>query len=394
MDSWRELRLLPRRIWILAGAAMINRAGTMALPFLTLYLVRSLGFSAARAGAYLGLYGAVSLVVAPLAGRACDRVGTRAMMLWCLTSSGLAMLAFPSARTPGAVAAMTVLWALATEGFRPAVMTAVSESAPDSMRKQAYALNRLAVNVGMSVGPALGGFLASVSFRSIWYVDAATSLAASAVLFAALPAAKPSEHDAPPPVSARGLSDPRLRALLLAALPVSVVFFQHEGPMPVYLVRDLGLPPSFFGLLFTINTALIIALEVPINHATAKWTPARTLSLGSALFAVGFGAYGLGTRRWHIVLATAIWTFGEMILMPGMTAYVSEISPEGRRGEYMGLYMMAFSLSFMAGPWAGLYALDRWGAQALWGLCFAVGAVSVALFARTGATASSPLPRP
>ncbi len=389
MESWRELRHLPRRIWILSGAALINRAGTMALPFLTLYLTRALGLSATRAGALLALYGAVSLVVMPFAGRLCDTWGTDRLMLTSLTVSALSMLAFPSARTFAQAAAVIVVWSVSTEAFRPAVMTAVSEAAPDRLRKQAYALNRLAVNLGMSVGPALGGYLATVSFRSIWYVDAATSLAAVCALWSALPPARPGAHDSAPPVSARGLSDPRLRALLVAALPVSVVFFQHEGPMPVYLVRDLGLPPSFYGLLFTINTALIVALEVPLNHATSRWSHARTLSLGSALFAAGFGAYGLGSMRWHIALATVVWTFGEMILMPGMTAYVSEISPEGRRGEYMGLYMMAFSLSFMLGPWAGLWALENWGAQALWGACFAIGAVSVALFARTGAKAAS-----
>ncbi|UPT72555.1 MAG: MFS transporter [Elusimicrobiota bacterium] len=361
MESWRALRRLPRRVWILSAAAMINRAGTMALPFLTLYLTGALGFTPARAGAYLGLYGAVSLLVAPAAGYLCDAWGTRRMMLVTLSISGASMLAVPAARGPVAVAAAIVVWAAATEAFRPAVMTAVSESAPADMRQQAYALNRLAVNVGMSLGPALGGWLATVSYPAIWYVDAATSLAAAAVLAVSLPPAPPVPAAREGGPSARGLLDPRLRALLIAALPVSLVFFQHEGPMPVYLVRDLGLSPSFYGLLFTVNTALIVALEVPLNHATARWSHARTLSLGAALFAAGFGAYGLGTRAAHIMIATVIWTFGEMILMPAMTAYVSEISPEDRRGEYMGLYMTGFSLAFTAGPWAGLYALERWG---------------------------------
>jgi len=383
MNSWRELARLPRRIWILSAAALINRAGTMALPFLTLYLIKAIGMTPARAGATLGLYGAVAFFAGPASGRLCDRFGAGPMMLGSLTLSGLSMLAFPFAKSEAAVAAMTVIWALTTEGFRPAVMTAISESAPPELRKQAYALNRLAVNVGMSLGPAVGGFLAAVSFPAIWLVDGATSLVAAAVLWRALPPAPKTAAEAEDAaLSVQGLRDPRLRFFLLAALPVSVVFFQHEGALPVHLVRDLGLSPSFYGLLFTINTAIIVALEVPLNHATAAWSNRRILSLGSALFAAGFGAYGLASRPWHIGAATVVWTFGEMILMPAMTAYVSEISPAGRRGEYMGLYMMGFSLSFMIGPWAGLYALDRWGAGTLWGLCFGVGMVSAALYSR------------
>jgi MFS family permease len=383
MNSWKELAKLPRRIWILSAAALINRAGTMALPFLTLYLVKEIGMTPGRAGAMLGLYGAVALLAGPVAGRLCDRVGTRPMMLWCLALSGVAMLLFPLAKTEGRVAALLAFWSLTSEGFRPAIMAAVSESAPESMRKQAYALNRLAVNIGMSLGPALGGFLAAFSFKSIWLVDGATSLAAALVLRAALPPAPARATRAEgAAVSAQGLLDPRLRFAILAALPVSLVFFQHEGALPVHLVSDLGLSPSFYGLLFTINTAVIVALEVPINHATAHWSDRRTLSLGSALFAAGFGLYGLADARWEIAAATVVWTFGEMVLMPGLTAYISGISPEERRGEYMGLYLMGFSLAFMAGPWAGLWALEHWGSGPLWAASFFVGMASAALFAK------------
>ncbi|MBI5246495.1 MAG: MFS transporter [Elusimicrobia bacterium] len=382
MESWRALAKLPRRVWILSASALINRAGMMALPFLTLYLTRALGFTPARAGAMLGLYGAVAFLAGPVAGKLCDRWGTTRMMTGCLTVSGLVMLAFPLAKTPGEVAAMTVLWALSTEGFRPAVMTAFSESAPPEMRKQAFALNRLAVNIGMSLGPALGGFLAAASFPAIWIVDGATTLAAACVLVAALPRPARAVKGEEVVMSARGLSDPLLLWCLLAAFPVSLVFFQHEAALPVYLVRDLAMSTSFYGLLFTVNTALIIAFEIPLNHATAAWPYRRSLALGCALFAAGFGGYGLGGGAWGIAAATAVWTFGEMTLMPSMTAYVTDISPEGRRGEYMGLYMMGFSLSFMVGPWAGLTALDSWGPGALWGGCAALGLLSAALFWR------------
>lgn len=384
MNAWRELARLPRRLWVLAAASLINRAGTMALPFLPLYLTRSLNFSAGQAGAVIALYGAVSFVVAPLSGRFCDRWGTHRLMVASMAGSGLVMLAFPRARSLLEVGAMTALLALATEAFRPAAMTAVAETAAPETRKQAYALHRLALNLGMSVGPAIGGFLAAVSFSALWIVDGLSSLLAAAVL--ALAAFGPAPRTAPAetPPSARGLSDPRLRYCLLAFVPVAVVFFQHESSLAIFLVRDLGLSEAFYGLQFTLNTLLIVALEVPLNHATAHWPARRSLALGASLFAVGFGLLAFASTAWHVSATTIVWTFGEMILLPAMSAYVSDIAPARRRGEYMGLYTMSFSLAFMIGPWAGLFALQRWGPTALWGCVFLSGAASSLLLSRVG----------
>lgn len=382
MNAWRELSRLPRRLWILAAANLINRAGTMALPFLSLYLIKARGFGVGAAGAMLALYGGAAFVVGPVSGALCDRWGANRVMIWSLAASGLAALAFPLAHGVPAVSAMVLLWALGGEAFRPAGMTVVSESAPPDMRKQANALNRLAVNLGMSVGPAIGGFLAAVSFPALWIVDGVTTLAAAAVLARFLRDAGPARAEGAGVPSFRALSDPRLRYCLFAAVPIAVVFFQNDGTLPVFLVRNLGLNESFYGLMFTLNTLLIVAFEIPLNHATAAWSHRRTLAVGAGLFAAGYGAHAFARAGWHVAAATAVWTVGEMIFLPGLTAYVADISPDGRRGEYMGLYSMSFSFSFMLGPWAGLAVLERWGPGVLWPAAFAVGVLGTALFAR------------
>jgi MFS family permease len=382
MEAWRELARLPRRLWILAAANLINRAGTMALPFLSLYLIKTRGFSVGAAGAMLALYGAAAFVVGPISGALCDRWGANRVMIASLAASGMAALAFPLAHGLAGVSAMVLLWALSGEAFRPAGMTVVSESAPPDMRKQANALNRLAVNLGMSVGPALGGFLAAVSFPALWIVDGLTTLAAAVVLARFLTDAGPTRAEGVGLPSLRALADPRLRYCLYATIPVAVVFFQNDGTLPVFLVRNLGLNESFYGLLFTLNTLMIVALEIPLNHAIASWSHRRTLTVGAGLFALGYGAHAFVRAGWHVAVATAVWTVGEMIFLPGLSSYVADISPDGRRGEYMGLYSMSFSFAFMLGPWAGLLLLERAGPAALWSAAFAIGILGTVLFAR------------
>lgn len=385
MQAWLSLRRLPRRVWVLSLAAFVNRLGTMALPFLTLYLTGALGWPAGRAAGMVALYGAVGLCVAPLAGRLCDRWGAGRLMLWSLALSGLAMLVFPAARGFAPVAAMTVSWALVTEAFRPANLTAITESVPEDQRQQAYALHRVGLNLGMSVGPALGGFLAAVSFRWVWLTDAATSLAAAALLWALLEPAPERAAASSSGPSARALSDGRLLRALAGVLLVSLVFFQLDASVPLHLVRGLGLSTRFYGVLFTVNTALIVTLEIPLNHAVRRWPLRRTLALGALLFAAGFGLYGLCRTPAQVLLATGVWTFGEMILMPAMSSRVAELAPASRRGEYMGLYLMAFAAGFTLAPMAGVGLLERFGAGALYLACAAVGSLAALVFFLAGA---------
>ncbi len=106
--------------------------------------------------------------------------------------------------------------------------------------------------------------------------------------------------------------------------------------MPLYLVRDLHYRASFYGGLFVLNTLLIVALEVALNTAMAHWPARPTMAVGTVLVAIGFGALGATHAALPIALTVVVWTFGEMIFFPTATAYVAEVAPAGRTGEYMG----------------------------------------------------------
>ena len=392
LNPWSDLAGLPRDSWLLALATLVNRAGTMVIPFLALHFTRNLGFSAGQAGLALAAYGVVSLLTSPFAGRLSDRVGSQRILTLSLFLGGLGFWALPLLRTlPQVLAGMVVLSAV-TEAMRPATLALVSDLAPPELRRQAFALNRLAINLGMSVGPALGGFLAARSFATVFWVDGATSIAASLVLLVfPLRVGSVESHAAAPP-SLGAIADRRLRYVILCLLPVILVFFQHEGPMPVWMVEDLGMPTQNFGLLFTINTLLIVFLEVRLNGLTAHWSPARALATGSALCTVGFGALAFLTTYWGVVATVVVWTFGEMILFPATAAYVSELAPPTRRGEYMGFYSMTFGIGFTLGPWAGLSVLEAAGARTLWLACLAVGTVSTLLLGRIRVEGAAAVP--
>jgi MFS family permease len=160
---------------------------------------------------------------------------------------------------------------------------------------------------------------------------------------------------------------------------VSAVFFQHEGALPLFLVQDLNLSTAFYGMLFTINTLMIVFLEVPLNAATAHWPHRWALAAGSLLFATGSGLFGFASGPGMIVFGIVVWTFGEMMLFPQASAYVADIAPPHRRGSYMGAYAFAFSIAFAIGPWAGTTIFAHFGATTLWTSVFLVGLVATVI---------------
>jgi MFS family permease len=382
---WKGLGDLPREIWILFAATVVNRVGTMVLPFLTIYLTRQMGLEPARAGLVVALYGAGALIASPVAGLLCDRFGSLRLMKVSLLLSASVMLGTLSARSFSALAVWIFVLALTTEMYRPANLAATSRLVSPEHHKAAFALNRLAINLGMSVGPALGGFLAELSFRMLFLVDAFTTILAGLVLtFCRFsvdsPVSRPPTEHGPP--WRKALSDRSLVFFLLAMTPVTLVFFQDMTAMPLYFVQDLRLPAAAYGLSFTINTLMIVFLEVPLNLATVRWSHRFTLALGSLLVSLGFGMFGLVHGLAGAMGAVVVWTLGEMILLPGQTAYVAHIAPPGRQGQYMGMFSMAFALGFVIGPWLGMELYQLWGGRMLWGIALGCGIVSVILCSR------------
>ncbi|HEX8091922.1 MAG TPA: MFS transporter [Blastocatellia bacterium] len=388
MNPWRSLRGMPKEVWVLFTATLINRMGTMVLPFLVLYLTQSAGLSPQQAGLTLILYGVGALVTAPLSGRLSDHVGSLRIMKASLFLSGAFLFVFPLARSFAAILAITIIWAISNEAFRPANMASLTSLVPPEQRKAAFALNRLAINLGMSVGPAVGGFIIMASFDTLFFVDGATSILAGLILTLTTrrtnvkseACAAGSEGSAGPPEKRlRLLADHRLLYFLFAMTLVEIVFFQHEGAMPLFVVRDLKLSESAYGLLFTINTVLIILVEVPLNTAMARWPHKNSMALGALLCGAGFGALALASGFLTVAATVVIWTFGEMILFPSGSAYVADIAPAPRMGEYMGFYVMTFGAAFIISPWLSILILEEFGASTLWVASLACAALAAAM---------------
>ena len=107
---------------------------------------------------------------------------------------------------------------------------------------------------------------------------------------------------------------------------------------------------------------------------------------------MGFGASALARGPLTLAATVSVWTVGEMLLFPGSSAYVADLAPPDRRGDYMGLYSMTFGVCFAIGPWLGTVLYERYGGDVLWAVMFAFGLASTALMMKVPSTSSPPSP--
>ncbi len=383
---WSGLKEIPRNIWILAAASLINRSGTMVLPFMSLYAVTELKVSAGNAGLVLAAYGMGAFVSAPFTGKLSDRFGSVRLMTISLFAAGIFLIGYSFVTNFYIFLLMSFFWAIIAEAFRPASMSFVSTEAPADRRKTAFALYRLALNLGMSVGPLIGGLLSTINFHLLFYVDGITSIAAAIFLLfshlneTTVKSSLSKEDDKAPGEdfykSTSVFKNRKFVFLLLAIIPVVIVFFQFIGAMPLFIVDELGFSRATFGIMISINTLLIIFIEVPLNDAMRNWADWKALMLGALFSGFGFGLLSVFHTIYGIILSIVFWTFGEMIFFPAANDYVSEISPEKRRGEYMGYFQMTFSFAFIIGPWMGTEVLENFGSFTLWVGCLVFGLIS------------------
>jgi predicted MFS family arabinose efflux permease len=227
----------------------------------------------------------------------------------------------------------------------------------------------------------VGGFLILYSFPLIFWVDGVTSLLAAVVLTITLTHYSTHEQtsDADWKLWKAMVRDRRLILFLCAVVIIFTTIFQYFSTIPYVCVHELGLPASAYGLLFIVNTLLIVTIEVPLNLAMSKWHHHHSLALGALFTAVGFGAMLFVSGFWGVVIIIVIWTFGEMIFVPSSSAYVADIAAPERRGMYMGIFQMAGNVAFTLSGWMGMKILESFGSAVLWIFLFGICIVAALL---------------
>jgi predicted MFS family arabinose efflux permease len=368
---------LPRAVWIQALATLVNRSGTMVLPFMSLYLTTKLGFSIIAAGQVLSLYGIGAIAGSWLGGTLSDRFGPVRVQVASLAATGAGFLVLSHFTGRLAVSLAVFGLALVAESFRPALFTAIARGSQAVVRTRSLALVRLAVNLGMSVGPAVGGLLAVHHYGLLFVADAATCWAAALVL--GLGAAETERREWAPARPSGPMPSPWKDGPYVAFLAVMVVlgtvFFQLSSTMPLYFREHYRMAEDSIGMLLAINTVIIVAVEMVLLRALEHRDHLLLAGLGCLLVCAGFGLLPLGSSRAFAALTVVVWTAGEMLSLPFTNSVAADRAPAAASGRYLGAYSLSFALAFVLAPAIGTSVYGRFGPGALWAGVAATGAV-------------------
>jgi predicted MFS family arabinose efflux permease len=374
---------LSREVWWLSGITLINRAGTMVIPFLSLYLTKSMGFTLPQVGWVMTAFGLGSVLGSFLGGWMTDRIGNYKVMVFSLISSGLAFILLRLADGFWPVCIGVFFTVTLSDLFRPASMVALRLYSKPENRTRSVTLIRLAINLGFAAGPALGGLLiATAGYSALFWIDGLTCISAAFLMMAKLHPrrAKPNEEKAPQ-VLQSPYRDREYLLFLVSMLIFGFVFLQLFSTIPLYYRDGHGLTEDQIGLMMAFNGLLIFLTEMPLIKALEQSRHHKLMlaAVGAGLVAVSYFVFNLESLTGVLLISMFLVTVGEMLVFPFSNAYAMERSQRGKQGQYMALYMMAFSVSHIFGHNTGMNLIERYGFTVTWNLLGALQVVGVVL---------------
>lgn len=362
---------LSREIWWLSLITLINRAGAMVIPFLSIYLHKDLHFTLPDIAWIMTSYGLGSFAGAWLGGKLSDMLGYYKVILLSLFLTGINFLWVMHVETFWMMCfSFFILMALADMG-RPAFFVALSAYSKPENKTRSLTLIRLAINLGFSLGPAIGGILiATAGYDALFYVDGITCIFAAVLMTQVLNPKKTKELDKEVMVEnpRKPLRDTPYVLFLIALALFGIVFVQYFSTVPLYYKDEYKLGEDTIGLILALNGVLIVVFEMPL----IAWMEKKNLSnvqntiLGLLMTGASFLLLLWETWVGIIVIGMVIATFGEMISFPFSNKFALDRSKLGRQGAYMGVYSMAFSVSHIFGHNSGMQITALFGFQTTW----------------------------
>ncbi|MEU8102802.1 MFS transporter [Nonomuraea muscovyensis] len=363
---------LPRPFWALWSGTLVNRLGTMVMPFTGVYLTQARGMSVAAAGLVMAVFGAGSLLSQLLAGVLADRIGRRATLAGSMVATAVTMLALGYSTSLFAVTAAMFVLGLVIDAYRPASNALVADLVSPAERPRAYGLLFWAINLGYAVGMTAGGWLAGVGFLWLFWIDAVSCVAFAVLVWRAVPETRPAVRETPGGFGLV-LRDRVMLGFTLTVLGNAFMYAQTVTMLPVAMTKVVGLPTGEFGVVMALNGVLIVIVQPLVSSRLGRFDPSRVLALGMTVMGVGFALTAFVTSAAGLAATIVVWTAGEIATAGLAGAIVALLAPAHLRGRYSGLFGFAWSAATVLAPLTGGALLEA-GPRALW---FTVGGVGV-----------------
>ncbi len=388
----RDLRSYPRQFWVLTlGTFIYVGAAALAFPFEAIYLRNELGTSMTMIGVVFGL---VPLAVMPVqfwGGQLTDRLGRRVIILSSVLVGVVWFVGFAFVTELWQVAALVALEsALGWPLFQTASNAMIADLLPAPRRQEGFGLTRVAMNLGVVLGPALAGLAwgRGITYRQLFLAAAGGCALMVVMMLLWIRESRPQSAVEPHRrVDAHGRSGYRIVLhdrvfLTFCGVAVLAVFcFGNFGSIfPVYVTDVLGVAKAHWGYLLALNAGVVTLVQYPLVRALRNRNRMILLAVSSALLALGIGGSAFAGPLWSLVILIVVMSVGESLLAPVTAAEVSDLAPEAVRGRYMGVWTVVWNGGAALGPAFGGWAMDAFGGRPAFASLLVIGLAGAAGF--------------
>ncbi len=348
---FKDYKGLPREVYILFTANVINRFGDFVSPLLALYLTQKLGLDTARSSIIVTLALLSRMPGSFIGGKTADYFGRRRTYLVTQTIAGLTLLPCAFISNHYIIIAFLIISTFFNGAVRPALDALAIDLMPVEKRKIGISLMYLGINIGVAVGPALAGILFKINLPLFFIVDVVTSLIAVMLVYMMISEnyiqtmreddTKKQQYHSQYSTWTVLNRNKKLTSFILLTSGFSLIYVQTKFSLPLlfaYAFGDNG--SALLGSIFSINAITVILTTSFITFKTKENPTSINVILGGIFYAIGFGLYAIVSGYFMYVVATIIWTFGEILMATNIKVYIADYTPVDFRGRINAFYLI------------------------------------------------------
>lgn len=391
---------LPKTVWLLLAARVINRLGAFSLSFLTVLVSTDFGASVVTAGFVSAAFGIATIPSRLAGGWLADRLGRRRTIVLGLACCAAAQFGIAASGSLAAVTVFAVLLGLVFELYEPPSQAMIADAVGPAERVRAYSLLNAALAVGGMGAGLIATSLGRLDLSWLFVADAVSCLACALIVCAALPADRsgraapaPESDSGPSSIISRPWRDRALLLMLACGTAYALVYLQVMMALPLSLARR-GMHPSDAGVLFTVSALTIVTAQPALRlRRLSRLSAPAALALGYLLTAGGVSGYAVARTLPASAATTLVWSLGDLVVMGRAYALVADLAPPGATGRYLAVFGISWGIAGIAAPVVGTQVIQHAGAAALWlgtaVICLALAAFQP-LVARSTARGNRP----
>ena len=380
----------PRQFWLMFLGMLISTIGaSMIWPFLLIYVSKRLNVSLTAVTSLLTLNAIFGIVFSFLGGPVIDRFGRKWIMAFSLAANGLAYVFLGHASTFQQFAILLGLAGAVNPLYRTTADTMMADLIPIEKRADSYALMRLSNNLGVSIGPLIGGFIASSSYTIAFYCAATGMITYSLLIILFAGETLPNRLNGVGKIQnnrerfggyPKILKDVPFMSFVTNFTLTTICAVLMWTVMPVYANRIYHVLENDYKWIPATNAIMVVTLQTTITSKVKRFSPLLIMMAGAFFYMVAVGSVALATGFWGFWICIVIMTIGELLIMPTSSTYAAYLAPIEKRGRYMSLYSLGWPVASGIGPLIGGVLNDSIGPRSIWFGGATIGLLSVLFF--------------